>query len=162
MLVSWYSKEDWECSWFRRIQHIQTRYRTRRPHWCLRRTLCTHTGGSITGPPVSILRQKISGQRHVEVNMLTDEETEKFQALFSKYCRGEINKSHCSDGDCEFCPVNSAHEQIFHSAGEAGERKNRTRRSQKRTSWWFTEMSREENRLWFQTKWFSAVWNSDS
>ena len=53
--------------------------------------------------------------------MLTDEETEKFQALFSKYCRGEINKNHCSDGDCEFCPVNSAHEQIFHSAGEAGE-----------------------------------------
>ena len=53
--------------------------------------------------------------------MLTDEETEKFQALFSKYCRGEINKNHCSDGDCEFCPVNSAYKEIFHSAGEVEE-----------------------------------------
>ena len=52
---------------------------------------------------------------------MTEKETEKFKALFSKYCRGEINKNYCSDGDCEFCPVNRAYEQIFRAAGEPEE-----------------------------------------
>ena len=45
--------------------------------------------------------------------MLSENEINEFKVLFSKYCRGEVNAGRCSDGDCEFCPVNNAYEQIF-------------------------------------------------
>ena len=40
-------------------------------------------------------------------------ERKAFRKLFSKYCRQEINKGHCEPDGCEFCPVNSAYDEIF-------------------------------------------------
>lgn len=40
-------------------------------------------------------------------------ERKAFRELFSKYCRQEINKGHCDSDGCEFCPVNSAYDEIF-------------------------------------------------
>lgn len=49
---------------------------------------------------------------------MTYKETVMLKELFSKYCRGEINKGYCNDGDCEFCAVNKAYDMIFHSSNE--------------------------------------------
>lgn len=35
------------------------------------------------------------------------------QTVFSKYCRQEINRGHCEPDCCDFCPVNSAYDEIF-------------------------------------------------
>ena len=47
---------------------------------------------------------------------MNEEEIETFKMLFSKYCRSEVNQGHCTDGDCEFCPVNQAYERIFNNS----------------------------------------------
>ena len=47
--------------------------------------------------------------------MLTPDDISQFRALFSKYCRGEINANHCEADSCEYCPVNRAYEEIFDS-----------------------------------------------
>lgn len=54
---------------------------------------------------------------------LTAEEISQFKSLFSKYCRGEINAGHCSDGDCELCSVNKANMEIFDSLEKSSEDK---------------------------------------
>lgn len=47
--------------------------------------------------------------------MLTEAEAQQFRALFSKYCRGEMNANRCEADSCEWCPVNKAYEEIFDS-----------------------------------------------
>lgn len=44
---------------------------------------------------------------------MNEDKLQKFKSLFSDYCRCEINKGNCCDGDCEFCSVNNAYEIIF-------------------------------------------------
>ena len=44
--------------------------------------------------------------------MLTPDDISQFRALFSKYCRGEINANRCEADSCEYCPVNRAYEEI--------------------------------------------------
>lgn len=39
--------------------------------------------------------------------------TAVFSKLFSQYCRQEINRGHCEPDCCDFCPVNSAYDEIF-------------------------------------------------
>ena len=46
--------------------------------------------------------------------MLTPEEKAEFKRLFSKYCRQEVNKGHCNGGECEWCPINKAYDEIFY------------------------------------------------
>lgn len=46
--------------------------------------------------------------------MLTPDEKAEFKKLFSKYCRQEIDKGHCSDNECELCPINKAYDEIFY------------------------------------------------
>lgn len=48
-----------------------------------------------------------------ESPMLTEEEKQSFNKLFSKYCRQEVALGHCEPDSCEFCPVNKASEDIF-------------------------------------------------
>lgn len=47
--------------------------------------------------------------------LLTPDDISQFRALFSKYCRGEINANRCEADSCEYCPVNRAYEEIFDS-----------------------------------------------
>lgn len=46
--------------------------------------------------------------------MLTAEEKATFKMLFSKYCRQEVNKGHCTGDTCEWCPINKAYDEIFY------------------------------------------------
>lgn len=39
-------------------------------------------------------------------------EINTLKSLINTFCRNEINHNHCTDGDCEFCPVNSAYKKI--------------------------------------------------
>lgn len=50
---------------------------------------------------------------------MTNEDRKKFKELFSQYCQEELNKGHCSDGDCAFCPINRAYQEIFPDVEEA-------------------------------------------
>lgn len=45
--------------------------------------------------------------------MMTKEEIQQFKALFSAYCRSEINKGRCDDNDCPLCCVDHAYDEIF-------------------------------------------------
>lgn len=47
------------------------------------------------------------------ISMMSKEEMQVFSKLFSKYCRQEINRGHCEPDCCDFCPVNSAYDEIF-------------------------------------------------
>ena len=47
------------------------------------------------------------------ISMMSKEEMQVFSKLFSKYCRQEINRGHCAPDCCDFCPVNSAYDEIF-------------------------------------------------
>ena len=53
---------------------------------------------------------------------MNETELQVFKILFSKYCRCEVNDGHCTDGDCEFCPVNQAYERIFNSKKQEEEK----------------------------------------
>lgn len=44
---------------------------------------------------------------------MNETELDAFKILFSRYCRDQVNEGNCTDGDCEFCPVNQAYERIF-------------------------------------------------
>ena len=46
--------------------------------------------------------------------MLTPAEKQTFKELFSKYCRQEMNKGHCTGSECEWCPINKAYDEIFY------------------------------------------------
>lgn len=46
--------------------------------------------------------------------MMTNEEKQTFKELFSKYCRQEMNKGHCTGDTCEWCPINKAYDEIFY------------------------------------------------
>lgn len=52
---------------------------------------------------------------------MTEEELQLFKELFSKYCRQEISKGHCTDDSCELCPVNSAYDEIFYKFADEPE-----------------------------------------
>lgn len=43
---------------------------------------------------------------------MTNDELRAFKALFSKYCRAEMEKGHCDAAECERCPINNAYEEI--------------------------------------------------
>ncbi len=47
------------------------------------------------------------------ISMMSKEEMQVFSKLFSQYCRQEINRGHCEPDCCDFCPVNSAYDEIF-------------------------------------------------
>lgn len=44
---------------------------------------------------------------------MTNENKNNFKQLFSQYCQEELDRGHCSDGDCAFCPINRAYQEIF-------------------------------------------------
>lgn len=45
---------------------------------------------------------------------MTEQEKQTFKELFSKYCRQEMNKGHCTGDTCEWCPINKAYDEIFY------------------------------------------------
>ena len=47
--------------------------------------------------------------------MLSPDDVAQFRALFSRYCRGEINANRCEPDCCDTCPINRAYEDIFDS-----------------------------------------------
>lgn len=57
-------------------------------------------------------------------SMMSKEEMQAFRELFSKYCRQEINRGHCEPDCCDFCPVNSAYDEIFNRFTDDGEDSN--------------------------------------
>ena len=58
----------------------------------------------------------------IEEADMNETELQVFKILFSRYCRYEVNGGHCTDGDCEFCPVNQAYERIFNSKKQEEEK----------------------------------------
>lgn len=44
---------------------------------------------------------------------MTEQEVNKFQELFSKYCKQEVKAGHCEPDTCDACPVNIAYDEIF-------------------------------------------------
>lgn len=37
---------------------------------------------------------------------------ESMRKAISAFCRLSVNQGKCSDGDCEFCPVNDAYDMV--------------------------------------------------
>lgn len=37
---------------------------------------------------------------------------ENMRKAISAFCRLSVNQGKCSDGDCEFCPVNDAYDMV--------------------------------------------------
>lgn len=49
---------------------------------------------------------------------MTEQELQQFKALFSQYCRQEMNDGKCVADGCDLCPVNRAYEEIFKEPDE--------------------------------------------
>lgn len=47
------------------------------------------------------------------VNELSKSEQDIMRRLFTKYCRSEIEKGMCQEGDCEYCSIDGAYDRMF-------------------------------------------------
>lgn len=43
---------------------------------------------------------------------MTKTEISNLKSLISTFCRNEINNNRCDEGECAYCPVNSAYEKL--------------------------------------------------
>ena len=43
---------------------------------------------------------------------MTKTEIANLKSLISTFCRNEINHNRCDEGECAYCPMNSAYEKV--------------------------------------------------
>ena len=48
---------------------------------------------------------------------MTQDELRKFAKMFTQYCRHEMAKGNCTGDTCEWCPINTAYNEVKSRAG---------------------------------------------
>ena len=51
------------------------------------------------------------------------QEAKEIKLAIIAYCRAKVNAGHCSEGDCEFCPVNATYTMAEKDADVKEEKK---------------------------------------